>query len=95
MIKFFISQKLLNFYVDNEDDKKIQKEINKVFKKISKNKKYFYSAKDLALVHALIKDGFDIPSNFNYKEKSAKYDIPTNLLQLVEKTECIFSFKNY
>ena len=88
--KILHQSKIIKLYVDNEDDKKIQKEINKVFKKISKNKKYFYSAKDLALVHALIKDGFDIPSNFNYKEKSAKYDVPTSLLQLVEKKQNAF-----
>ena len=33
---------------------------------ISKNKKYFVSAKDLALADALIKDGFSLPSNFKY-----------------------------
>ena len=38
--------------------KKIQKDIDKIFKKISKNKKYFYSAKDLALIDSLVKDGF-------------------------------------
>ena len=88
--KILHQSKIIKFYIDNEDEKKIQKEINKVFKKISKNKKYFYSAKDLALVHALIKDGFDIPSNFNYKEKSSKYDIPSNLLQLVKKKQNAF-----
>ena len=36
-------------YVEKEDVKKIQKDIDKIFKKISKNRKYFYSAKDLAL----------------------------------------------
>ncbi len=88
--KILHQSKIIKLYVDNEDDKKIQKEINKVFKKISKNKKYFYSAKDLALVQALIKDGFEIPSNFNYKEKSAKYDVPTNLLQLAQKKQNAF-----
>ena len=28
--------------------------------------------------------------NFNYKEKSAKYDVPTSLLQLVEKKQNAF-----
>ena len=88
--KILHQSKIIKFYIDNEDEKKIQKEINKVFKKISKNKKYFYSAKDLALVHALIKDGFDIPSTFNYKQKSSKYDIPSNLLQLVKKKQNAF-----
>ena len=37
-------------FVEKESGKKIQKEIDKIFKKIAKNRKYFYSAKDLALV---------------------------------------------
>ena len=46
----------------------MQKDIDKIFKKISKNKKYFVSAKDLALADALITDGFSLPSNFKYNE---------------------------
>ena len=62
--------------MENENQKKTQKDIDKLIKKTSKNKKYFYSAKDLALVGALIKDGFTIPSNFNYKKMIEKYEVP-------------------
>ena len=58
--KVLHQSKIIKFYVENEEQKKIQKEIDKIFKKINKNKKYFYSAKDLALVDALLKDGFKI-----------------------------------
>ena len=70
--------------------KKIQKDIDKIFKKIGKNRKYFYSAKDLALVDSLIKDGFEIPSSFNRNELESKYDVPKNLLQLIEKKQNAF-----
>ena len=44
------------------------KDIDKIFKKISKNRKYFFSAKDLALVDALVKDGFKIQkASFNQR----------------------------
>ena len=62
--KILHQSKIIKFYIENEEQKKIQKDIDKIFKKINKNKKYFYSAKDLALVDALIKDGFKIPENF-------------------------------
>ena len=55
-----------------------------------KNRKYFFSAKDLALVDALVRDGFNIPNNFNIKELSAKYDVPKNLLSLIEKKQNAF-----
>ena len=69
---------------------KKSKEIDKIFKKISKNRKYFYSAKDLALTNSLIKDGFKIPSVFNYEELSQKYEVPKNLLNLIEKKKMLF-----
>ena len=80
----------MKFYLENEEEKKIQKDINKIFKKITKNKKYFFSAKDLALVDALLRDGFNIPNNFNTKELTAKYDVPKNLLSLIEKKQNAF-----
>ena len=40
--KILHQSKIIKLYVDNEDDKKIQKEINKVFKKISKKIKNIF-----------------------------------------------------
>ena len=88
--KILHQSKIIKFYIENEEEKKIQKDIDKIFKKISKNKKYFYSAKDLALAQSLIKDGFKIPSNFDLNELSNKYVVPKNLVQLIEKKQNAF-----
>ncbi len=88
--KVLHQSKIMKFYLEDIEEKKIQKEINKVFKKINKNKKYFFSAKDLALVDALTRDGFDIPNNFNTKELTAKYDVPQNLLSLIDNKQNAF-----
>ena len=88
--KVLHQSKILKFYIENDNDKKIQKEIQKIFKKISKNRKYFYSAKDLALVDSLIKDGFKIPDNFNYNELASKFTVPENLSELIEKKQKAF-----
>ncbi len=88
--KVLHQSKIMKLYVENEKEKKIQKEIEKIFKKINKNRKYFYSAKDLALVDALIKDGFKIPNGFNYNEYASKYNIPSNLIKLIEKKQNAF-----
>ena len=69
--------------------KKIQKDIDKILKKLIKIENIF-SAKDLALVDSLAKDGFMIPSNFNYKDLSQKYVIPKNLIKLIEKQQNAF-----
>ena len=88
--KILHQSKIIKYYVENENEKKVQKDINKIFKKISKNKKYFYTAKDLALADSLIKDGFILPSNFDYIELTKKFDIPANLLRLIEDNQNAF-----
>ncbi len=88
--KILHQSKIIKLYLEKEDVKKIQKDIDKIFKKISKNRKYFYSAKDLALVDALLKDGFKIPDNFNQKDIADKYEVPKNLMQLIEKKQSAF-----
>jgi hypothetical protein len=88
--KILHQSKIIKYYVEEENEKKVQKDIDKIFKKISKNRKYFYSAKDLALADSLINDGFDLPSNFNYKELSKKFDIPSNLLKLIDNNQNAF-----
>ena len=88
--KILHQSKIIKYYIENEEAKKVQKDIDRIFKKISKNRKYFFSAKDLALVDALLKDGFKIPENFEKKELSLKYDIPKNLVSLIEKKQNAF-----
>ena len=88
--KILHQSKIIKYFIEEENKKKVQKDIDKIFKKISKNRKYFYSAKDLALADSLISDGFILPSNFNYKELSNKYDVPNNLLQLIEDKQNAF-----
>ena len=88
--KILHQSKIIKYYLEGENEKKVQKDIDKIFKKISKNRKYFYSAKDLALADSLISDGFMLPSNFNYKELSKKYNIPNNLLKLIDNNQNAF-----
>ena len=88
--KILHQSKIIKYYVENENKKKVQKDIDKIFKKISKNRKYFFSAKDLALVEALAKDGFEIPQNFKKEELVLKYEVPKNLIQLIEKNKMLF-----
>ena len=88
--KILHQSKIIKYYVAEENKKKVQKDIDKIFKKISKNRKYFYSAKDLALVDSLINDGFTLPSNFDYKKLSLKFEIPNNLLKLIDNNQNAF-----
>ena len=88
--KILHRSRLLKFYTENENKKKEEKDLNKIYKKIKKNKKYFYSARDLSLIDSLINDGFKIPNDFNYQKLFPKYEVPSNLLQLVEGNQSAF-----
>ena len=88
--KILHQSKILKYFVEGENKKKVQKDIDKIFKKITKNKKYFISAKDLALADALVKDGFSLPSNFKHDELTKKFDVPKNLIQLIENNQKAF-----
>ena len=88
--KILHQSKILKYYVEGENKKKIQKDIDRIFKKVTKNKKYFISAKDLALADALITDGFSLPPNFKYNELAKKYDVPNNLLKLIDNDQKAF-----
>ena len=88
--KVLHQSKILKYFVEGEDKIKIQKDIDKIFKKITKNKKYFVSAKDLALADTLLKDGFSLPSTFKYDELTKKFDVPKNLMQLIDNNQKAF-----
>ena len=88
--KILHQSKILKYIVEGEKQSKVQKDIDKILKKITRNKKYFISAKDLALVDALITDGFSLPPNFKYNELIKELDVPKNLLQLAENNQKAF-----
>ena len=47
--KILHQSKIIKFYIEKENVKKIQKDLDKILKKINKNKKYFFSAKDISI----------------------------------------------
>ena len=88
--KILHRSRLLKYFNNEINQKKAQKDFIKIYKKIKKNRKYFFSAKDLALVESLAQDGFEIPKEFNYQEISKKYNVPSNLLTLGKRKESAF-----
>ncbi len=75
------------FFEKNYPIKKTQKELDGIYKKIKRNKNYFYSAKDVAILESLEKDGVKIPKEINHKKLSESYNIPNSLDELAEKGE--------
>ena len=80
--------KVIKFYTEEGASvQKTQKDLNNVYKKIKRNKDYFFSAKDLILIEALEKDGFKIPKEIKHKEAAKRYGVPESLLELANNNE--------
>ena len=88
--KILHKSRLLKYFQNEINPKKAQKDFSKIYKRIKKNRKYFFSAKDIALIESLAKDGIEIPKDFNYQEISKQYSVPPNLLKLAESKESAF-----
>jgi hypothetical protein len=88
--KILHRSRVMKYFVEKTDQKKTEKDFKKIYKKISKNKKYFFSAKDLALIESLINEGFEMPKELKYQEMSKKYNVPSNLLKLANNNEPAF-----
>ena len=86
--KILHRSRVMRFYTEVETPfEKSQKDLNNVYKKIKRNKNYFYSGKDLALIESLKIDGFLIPKEIKYAEISKNYSVPDTLLNLVKNDE--------
>ena len=86
--KILHRSKLLKYFI-NEDYKieKIESDLISVYKKIRKNKDYFYSAKDVILLDSLKADGVKIPKKLNEIYSNDQLTIPESLINLSDKGE--------
>ena len=81
------SRVLKNFTEESLNTDKVSKDFNSIYKKISRNKKYFYSIKDIILLESLSTDGIKMPKDFKIDDLSKNLTIPQNLKQLVDNGE--------
>ena len=88
--KILHRSRIIRYFTENTNKKKIEKDLNKIYKKIKRDRKYFFSAKDLALIESFVYDGIKIPKDLNYQEISKKYNVPPALLELAKNDEPAF-----
>ena len=86
--KILHRSKVIKIFTEEEANKeKIKKDFKKIYKKISKNKKYFFSIKDVILLESLSSDGIKMPKDLDISSLSKNLTIPSNINSLVEKGE--------
>ena len=77
--KILHQSKLINYFKGEMSPKKVQKEINDSLKKIKKDKKYFFSVKDIILVEALKSDGVEVSEKYKNLYKALNPQIPEDI----------------
>ena len=85
--KIIYQSKLLNYFRESYDIKKVEKDTNDLIKNIKKNKNYFVSTKDLILLESLQSDGVEISKKYLKLFKFNQSDIPTDLKLLINNNE--------
>jgi len=77
--KILHQSKLINYFKDEGSSKNITKDLNDLLKKVKKNKKYFFSKKDIILVEALKSDGIKVSEKFKNLYEIRATEIPSDI----------------
>jgi len=84
--KIFHQSKLLNYFLNKTSLPKVEKETNDLLKKIKKNKKYFFSIKDIMMIESLKSDGVQILKKYD-KLYEHKPNVPVEINSMIVNGE--------
>ena len=79
--------KLLNYFNGDYAKPKIEKDVNSFLKKIKKNKKYFFSKKDIIFIESLKSDGVKIAKKYDNLYEVNETEIPTDIQVMINNDE--------
>jgi len=85
--KILHQSKLLNYFRIGPNFKNIDKELNDSLKKIKKNKKYFFSIKDIIIVEALKSDGVNVSDKYKNLYELTNQEVPTDIQKFIDNEE--------
>ena len=85
--KILHQSKIINYFNGNISKEKIEKDLDKMLKKIKKNKKYYFSTKDNILIESLISDGIKVPEKYENMLDLNNSNIPTDIEVMINDGE--------
>jgi len=86
--KILHQSKILNHFIEkNYSSKNAQKDFDAFLKKVKKNKKYFFSTKDIIFIEALVSDGIKIPKKYNKLFELNQSLVPDDIRFLIHNNE--------
>jgi len=77
--KILHQSKLINYFREEAPIKNVTKDLNDLLKKIKKDKKYFFSKKDIILVEALKSDGIKVLDRYKSLYEIDDSEIPSDI----------------
>ena len=81
--KILHQSKLLNYFKEDFKIKNIKKDLEDLLKKIKKDKKYYFSTKDIILVEALKSDGVKVSEKYKGLYKINDSEMPSDIQALI------------
>jgi len=85
--KIIHQSKLLKYFEEKYETKKVEDDLNKLLKSIKKNKDYSVSIKDLILLESLVSDGIKISKKYKKMFNLNQSHIPTDIQLLLNNNE--------
>ena len=79
--------KLINYFNGDYAKSKISKDTNTFLKKIKKNKKYFFSKKDIILLESFKHDGIEISDKYDNLYEINENEIPSDIQIMINNDE--------
>ena len=70
---------MINYFKSDESKKNISKDLKNLLKKIKKNKKYFFSKKDIILVETFKSDGIKVSDKYKNLYEINEAEIPSDI----------------
>ena len=85
--KIIHQSKILDHFKEESNLKNVEKDLENLLKKIKKNKKYFFSTKDIIMLESLKSDGIKFPKKYENIYEVKDPNIPYDIQILINKEE--------
>ena len=85
--KILHQSKLINYFKEGNKYKNIDKDLKDLLRKIKKNKKYFFSKKDVIIIEALKSDGVNVPEKYDNLYTIDENEVPSDIQYLIKNED--------
>ena len=85
--KIIHQSKILDYFKEGNNLKKVEKDLQNILKKVKKDKKYFFSTKDLIMLESLKSDGINFTKKYENIYEFRDPNIPYDIQIMINKKE--------